>query len=62
MTPLSDTSVISFGYGPIMMRTGSHGGRSAPAVLHAFWGDDDAIKLAKGLRAAVNQTNSRKQK
>jgi hypothetical protein len=25
-----------------------------------FWANDDAVKLAKGLRAALDQTNSRK--
>jgi len=29
-------------------------------VLHALLGNDDAIKLAKGLRAALDQTNSAK--
>jgi len=27
-----------------------------------FWANDDAIKLAKGLRAALDQTNSAKEK
>lgn len=27
-----------------------------------FWGNDDAVKLAKGLRAALDQTNSQKEK
>ena len=27
-----------------------------------FWANDDAVKLAKGLRAALDQTNSSKQK
>src|SRR5262249_44585815 len=27
-----------------------------------FWANDDAMKLAKGLRAALDQTNSTKQK
>jgi hypothetical protein len=27
-----------------------------------FWANDDALKLAKGLRAALDQTNSAKQK
>ncbi len=25
-----------------------------------FWANDDAVKLAKGLRAAIDQTNSKK--
>jgi len=25
-----------------------------------FWANDDAIRLAKGLRAALDQTNSKK--
>ena len=27
-----------------------------------FWANDDAMKLAKGLRAALDQTNSAKEK
>ena len=27
-----------------------------------FWANDDAVKLAKGLRAALDKTNSQKQK
>ena len=32
-----------------------HAGRAAAAVLLHFWANDDALKLAKGLRAALDK-------
>jgi hypothetical protein len=37
-----------------------YAGRAATAVLSALWANDDAVKLAKGLRAALDKTASTK--
>ena len=34
--------------------------RAALSDLHAFWANDDAVKLVKGLRAALDKTASAK--
>jgi len=39
----------------------NHGLQDSPRLFYMhFWGTDDAVKLAEGLRAALDQTNSQK--
>jgi len=39
----------------------SHMLTDSPHIMYMhFWANDNALKLAKGLRAALNQTNSKK--
>jgi hypothetical protein len=39
----------------------NHGLMDTPRLFYMhFWGNDDPIKLAKGVKAALDQTNSRK--
>jgi Domain of Unknown Function (DUF1259) len=39
----------------------NHGLQDSPRLFYMhFWGTDDAAKLAQGLRAALDQTNSQK--
>ena len=39
----------------------NHGLQDMPRLFYMhFWGTDDAIKLAQALKAALDQTNSRK--